>query len=543
MDGDGVQAWPDGRDAATESTVLMDPVDALERIATLLERERAGRYKEEAFRKAADAIRARPVDELRAARRAGPPRRLPGIGSSTGRVIEQALDGEVPEYLARLEAEAAPDAGPGAPIRAALKGDLHLHSDWSDGGATIEQMARKAAELGHEYLALTDHSPRYVAQRPRRRAAARRSSSWSREPQRGARAVPHPHRHRGRHPRGRRPRPGRRPARRARRRGRERALEAAHERAADDRPHGRGDGEPAHRHPRPLHRPHGAGQGPSGVDVRRRLVFGVCTHFDKAVEINCRPERLDPPMRLLEQVVATGCKVSIDSDAHAVGQLEWQPYGCARAAERRGRRSTRSSTPGPSERLLEWTAVARRVSSVSGSGRARGRPVRYHDDMSEDPRWLAVLAATTATTSCTRCARAEYSARRATSRRPRPDNVAFFRRGTEAEDHGYRACRRCRPDAPASDERVAGVEAACRRLDATMGAVADVADVSGCPPTPCAATSNASRGVAQAVRRQRVASTGSARAARRPRRHRRDVRRRVTDRAAASTSSRTRVSA
>jgi putative hydrolase len=63
------------------------------------------------------------------------------------------------------------------------------------------------------------------------------------------------------------------------------------------------------------------------------LVFGACAHFDKAVEINCRPERLDPPMRLLELVVDTGCKVSIDSDAHAPGQLEWQPYGCERAAE------------------------------------------------------------------------------------------------------------------------------------------------------------------------------------------------------------------
>src|SRR6476660_2619903 len=138
----------------------MDPVDALERIATLLERERAGRYKEEAFRKAADAIRDRPVDELRELSAQGRIGDLPGIGSSTARVIAQALDGEVPEYLARLEAEAAPDAGPGAPIRAALKGDLHLHSDWSDGGATIEAMARKAVELGHEYLALTDHSPK-----------------------------------------------------------------------------------------------------------------------------------------------------------------------------------------------------------------------------------------------------------------------------------------------------------------------------------------------------------------------------------------------
>ncbi len=148
-----------GADDAAGTFAPMDPVDALEQIATLLERERAGRYKEEAFRKAADAIRDRPVDELRELAAQGRLGDLPGIGSSTARVVAQALEGEVPEYLARLEAEAAPDAGPGAPIRAALKGDLHLHSNWSDGGATIEAMARKAAELGHDYMALTDHSP------------------------------------------------------------------------------------------------------------------------------------------------------------------------------------------------------------------------------------------------------------------------------------------------------------------------------------------------------------------------------------------------
>src|SRR5204863_8466685 len=90
--------------------------------------------------------------------------------------------------------------------------------------------------------------------------------------------------------------------------------------------------------------PHAAILGPAtgrSLVVRGRpestfdpeLVFGACAHFDKAVEINCRPERLDPPMRLLERVAELGCKVSIDSDAHAVGQLEWQPYGCARAAD------------------------------------------------------------------------------------------------------------------------------------------------------------------------------------------------------------------
>jgi putative hydrolase len=75
------------------------------------------------------------------------------------------------------------------------------------------------------------------------------------------------------------------------------------------------------------------GKGRPESEFDAPLVFGAAAHFDKAVEINCRPERLDPPMRLLELAVDSGCKVSIDSDAHAPGQLEWQPYGCARAAE------------------------------------------------------------------------------------------------------------------------------------------------------------------------------------------------------------------
>jgi len=97
----------------------------------------------------------------------------------------------------------------------------------------------------------------------------------------------------------------------------------------------------------------GKGRPESTFDAE--LVFGVCAHFDKAVEINCRPERLDPPMRLLERVVAHGCKVSIDTDAHAVGQLEWQAYGCKRAADA-GVEIDRVVNTWPVEQLLEWTA-------------------------------------------------------------------------------------------------------------------------------------------------------------------------------------------
>jgi putative hydrolase len=49
------------------------------------------------------------------------------------------------------------------------------------------------------------------------------------------------------------------------------------------------------------------------------------------VEVNSRPERQDPPKRLLRLAVEAGCRVAIDTDAHAPGQLDWQLGGCERA--------------------------------------------------------------------------------------------------------------------------------------------------------------------------------------------------------------------
>jgi len=76
--------------------------------------------------------------------------------------------------------------------------------------------------------------------------------------------------------------------------------------------------------------PGGRGRPQSQFDAE--VVFAACAQFDKAVEINCRPERQDPPEELLELALDWECKVSIDTDAHAPGQLEWQPYGCDKAA-------------------------------------------------------------------------------------------------------------------------------------------------------------------------------------------------------------------
>src|SRR5207244_11381706 len=75
-----------------------------------------------------------------------------------------------------------------------------------------------------------------------------------------------------------------------------------------------------------------AGRGRPESEFDAQAVFEACRRFDVAVEINSRPERLDPPKRLLRLAVEAGCRFAIDTDAHAPGQLGWQIRGCERAA-------------------------------------------------------------------------------------------------------------------------------------------------------------------------------------------------------------------
>ncbi|MDQ3504785.1 MAG: PHP domain-containing protein, partial [Actinomycetota bacterium] len=139
-----------------------NPVAALRRIGFLLERSREPTYRVKAFRGAAAVLDALPDGEL--ARRVAESslQELKGIGDKTAAAIMQAAKGQTPDYLAKLEADGAdqPVTAGGAKLRAALRGDLHTHSDWSDGGSSIDEMARTAMDLGHEYVVLTDHSPR-----------------------------------------------------------------------------------------------------------------------------------------------------------------------------------------------------------------------------------------------------------------------------------------------------------------------------------------------------------------------------------------------
>src|SRR4051794_16561055 len=138
----------------------MNPSEALDRVMYLLDRELAPAPKVKAFQRARDLVDDMDPDELRTLHAQGRLKELPGIGDSTSAVISEALEGKVPAYLAKLETTSQIPVGEGAAIRAALKGDCHTHSHWSDGGAPIAEMAKTAQALGHEYLVMTDHSAR-----------------------------------------------------------------------------------------------------------------------------------------------------------------------------------------------------------------------------------------------------------------------------------------------------------------------------------------------------------------------------------------------
>lgn len=313
---------------------MNDPVGTLERIAYLLERGRAESYKVRAFRRAAGAIREMDPDQLRSLWVAGRLRDIPGVGETSAKVVAEVLSGESPSYLDELEQRGSPLlSSAAAEIRASLKGDCHSHSDWSDGGSPVEEMAQAAAGLGHGYLVMTDHSPRLTVahglnpERLREQLQLIRELNEKLAPFRILTGIEVDILEDGSLDQ----EPGLLAELDV-------VVASVHSKLRMDAP------EMTRRMVRAIENPHtdilghctgriivGRGRKPSTFDPDK--VFAACARTGTAVEINSRPERRDPPPDLLKQAVEAGCYVSVDTDAHAPGQLEWITLGCEQAAD------------------------------------------------------------------------------------------------------------------------------------------------------------------------------------------------------------------
>lgn len=264
---------------------------------------------------------------------------LPGVGPSLSRIIKRWLENppevlQAPEirkgFRTLLQAQTILDASPR--WRKSVKGDLQMHTLWSDGSASIEEMAQAAVEYGHEYIAITDH------------AKGLKIAGGINEEQLAFQAE---------------------------------EIATLNARMASDgkrfrvlrsielnlNPAGEGDMDPkalarldivlacfhsalrkkedqTERYLAALRNPtiqilgHPRGRIYNfrlGLTADWRRVFDKAAELDKAIEIDCYPDRQDISPDLLKLAAKAGCRISLGTDSHGPSQLRFIELGLASA--------------------------------------------------------------------------------------------------------------------------------------------------------------------------------------------------------------------
>ena len=223
--------------------------------------------------------------------------------------IEVAARGEIPRLVREND----------------LKGDLHTHTNLTDGVASLEDMVAAAGRRGYEYYAITDHAPdlfmqrmtdeKMLAQRDRVRAldagpellhgtelniGPDGSVDWDEDFLAGFDlCVASVHSHFDQ----------------------PRAEMTRRFITACENPRVNVIGHPTARR---------IGRRPP-VDVDFGELFRACARTGTALEINASPQRLDLPSDHIRAARDAGVKFAIDSDAHAVSDLANMPYGVGTA--------------------------------------------------------------------------------------------------------------------------------------------------------------------------------------------------------------------